>query len=232
MPIKDMRTPEINDLQVFGMSALTGKLNRMSQQPTARTDPPSVQPNNQDVFVWALYVLGGADKDVDVEEIYLKCFELAPARLGWRTRPDLPDYKKASKALQSIEAKTHVGLLLRTNEYSRRLTSEGVRWVETYREILLSNYEQGPVKASASNNQYERRRKEIAESQAWNLYRAGGLGITSVELASAMNCMPASSDATWNSRINDVLRAADVLQDDQLRNFALLTRRIVLGVEE
>ncbi len=75
---------------------------------TIRTSPPSDQPNNQDVFVWALYLLGGADRGVDVEEIYLKCFELAPARLGWRTRPDLPDYKKASKALQSIEAKTHI----------------------------------------------------------------------------------------------------------------------------
>ena len=46
---------------------------------------------------------------MDVEEIYLKCFEIAPARLGWRTRPEIPDYKKISKALQSVEAKTHTG---------------------------------------------------------------------------------------------------------------------------
>ena len=64
-----------------------------------RTEPPSSIPNNQDVFVWALYLLGGADQDVDVEAIYLKCFELAPARLAWRTRPDLPDYKKISTSL-------------------------------------------------------------------------------------------------------------------------------------
>lgn len=77
--------------------------------PTARSAPPSVEANNQDVFIWALYLLGGADRDVDVENIYLKSFELTPARLGWRTRPDPPDYKKTAKALQSIEATTHIG---------------------------------------------------------------------------------------------------------------------------
>ena len=38
--------------------------------------------SNSELFVWALYLLGGAERDVDVEEIYLKCFEIAPARLG------------------------------------------------------------------------------------------------------------------------------------------------------
>ena len=37
-------------------------------------------PSNQDLFLWALFLLGGADRDVDVEEIYLKCFEIAPSR--------------------------------------------------------------------------------------------------------------------------------------------------------
>jgi hypothetical protein len=108
----------------------------MTEKSKARNEPPSPEANNQDVFVWALYLLGGADRDVDVEEIYLKCFELAPARLGWRTHPEIPDYKKTSKALQSIEATTHVGLLHRPHKYSRRLTLEGIKWVEAYKEIL------------------------------------------------------------------------------------------------
>ena len=87
----------------------------MSSSASIRKDPPSSEANNQDVFVWALYLLGGADKDVDVEEIYLKCFELAPARLGWRTHPEIADYKKTSKALQSIEATTHVELSKQSN---------------------------------------------------------------------------------------------------------------------
>ena len=70
-----------------------------------RTSPPSDTANNQDVFLWALYVLGGADRDVDVEDIYLKCFEMAPARLGWRTQPQLPQYKKLRRHLNRSKQK-------------------------------------------------------------------------------------------------------------------------------
>ena len=192
-----------------------------------RTDPPSLVPNNQDVFVWALYLLGGSDKDIDVEEIYLKCFELAPARLSWRTRPDLPDYKKISKALQSVEANTHPGLLLRPHEYVRRLTVDGVRWVETYKEILQKTYS-GAVQASASNNQYEHRRKQIKSDPVWQTFLKEPNKLNSVDLASVLNCQPASSENTWRSRINDVLRAADVLKDEELKGFAILAENIVL----
>lgn len=194
-----------------------------------RTNPPSDQPNNQDVFVWALYLLGGADRDVDVEEIYLKCFELAPARLGWRTRPDLPDYKKASKALQSIEARTHSGLLLRPHEYSRRLSVEGVRWVETYKEILVKSYSQGKVQASFSQNQHERRRQEVKSDPLWNQFKEDPETLSSVELAALMNCTAASTDATWRTRINELRRASDVLDDEDLMRFAEFVQKRVLG---
>ena len=196
---------------------------------SARTSPPSNQPNNQDVFVWALYLLGGADRDVDVEEIYLKCFELAPARLAWRTRPDLPDYKKVSKALQSVEAKTHAGLLMKPHEYSRRLSVEGVRWIETYMEILAKNYSQGKVQASSSTNQYERRRQEVKGSDVWRQYQKAPQTLTSVELASVMNCTAASTDITWKTRVNELRRASDVLGDIDLMNFANFVSEKVLG---
>lgn len=185
-----------------------------------RTDPPSNEPNNQDVFVWALYLLGGADKDVDVEEIYLKCFELAPARLGWRTRPDLPDYKKTSKALQSIEATTHVGLLHRPHQYSRRLTLEGIKWVEQYLDILKKNYSHTVVQASKSNNVYERLRSEMLTSDAWSKYLINPDSVEISDAAAALRCSPASPQATWLSRTTEIRRAADVLKDDEIMEFA------------
>lgn len=55
---------------------------------------------NSDVFLWALFELGGGDDFVDVEAVYIRAFQLAPLRLSWRTRDDLPDLKKCSKALR------------------------------------------------------------------------------------------------------------------------------------
>ena len=196
-----------------------------------RTDPPSESPNNQDALVYALYLLGGADKDVDVEDMFLKCHELAPARLSWRTRPDLPDYKKVSKALQSVEASTHVGLFHHTNQYARRLTLDGNRWVETYISILERVYSKTPVQASKNTNMHERKRHEIKNSQVWVLFKESPANIGIEDFASVLQCSAASSQTTWASRVHDVKRAADVLQDQELMQFAQLVELRVLEGE-
>ena len=192
----------------------------MSEKTRARNEPPSPEANNQDVFVWALYLLGGADKDVDVEEIYLKCFELAPARLGWRTHPEIPDYKKTSKALQSIEATTHVGLLHRPHKYSRRLTLEGIKWVEAYKEILEKNYSKAIVLASKTTNQHERKRHELKKSDAWAKFLMDPSTVEISDAAAALQCSAASPMSVWSGRVNDLRRTGDLLSDDLILNFA------------
>jgi len=182
-----------------------------------RTAPPSGEPNNQDVFIWALYLLGGADRDVDVEEIYLKSFELAPARLGWRTRPDLPDYKKTSKALQSIEATTHVGLVHKASAYKRRLTVEGSHWVELYRSLLEKTYGAATVRAAATN-QHERSRQRLKSSTAYTAWQAHNEP-NLFDLADAFECSAASPEGVWRSRLEEARRAADVLKDEDLAAF-------------
>lgn len=209
------------------MSVLTGRLRNMSH--TVRTDPPSEAANNQDALVYALYLLGGADRDIDVEDMFLKCHELAPARLSWRTRPDLPDYKKVSKALQSVEASTHKGLFHHTNQYARRLTLDGVRWVETYLEILKKVYLAKPVEASRNTNMHERKRQEIKNSQIWKTFKSDPTSLTKEDFASVLQCSAASSETTWKSRVQDVKRASDVLQDEELMSFAQLIELVVLG---
>ena len=202
----------------------------MTEALSQRTEPPSVGPNNQDVFLWALYLLGGSDMDVDVEEIYLKCFELAPARLGWRTHPDIPDYKKAAKALQSVEASTHIGLVHKPHKFSRRLTVAGVRWVESYKEILEENYSHKPVMASKTSNNYERIRQEILKSHAWLTYKELNEIQDIADAAAALQCSPASPKSTWRSRINNLKRASDVLKDNDLLEFAeLIDNKFIIG---
>jgi hypothetical protein len=193
----------------------------VSNQPAqTRTAPPNETANNQDVFLWALYILGGADRDVDVEDIYLKCFEMAPARLGWRTKPEIPDYKKTSKALQSVEATTHVGLIHRPHQYSRRLTIEGIRWVEAYKGILERVYSKQAVAASTNTNMHERTRQAIKESASWRVFENDPSQLDVADLAALLRCTATSPQETWKSRILDVRRAAEVLQDESLADFA------------
>jgi hypothetical protein len=214
------------------MSAMANKLGfirgcfLVAQVEQIRTAPPSGEPNNQDVFIWALYVLGGADKDVDVEEVYLKSFELAPARLGWRTHPEIPDYKKTAKALQSIEAATHVGLVHRTSAYLRRLTVAGVHWVETYKSILEGNYSgEQPVRAAATN-EHERRRVSLKSAKSFIVF-LGGNTADLFDLADAFECSAASPGNVWKGRIEEAHRTADVLQDKELMDFVEYARSFI-----
>lgn len=192
----------------------------MSLSGSIRKDPPSPEANNQDVFVWALYLLGGADKDVGVEDVCLKCFEIAPARFSWRTHPELPDGVKGLKALSVAENKTHVGLILRPNKFNCRLTLEGIKWVEAYRAILEKIYSKGIVQASKTTNQHERRRHELKKSDAWAKFLIDPKTVEISDAAAALQCSAASPMSVWSGRVNDLRRTGDLLSDESILNFA------------
>jgi len=191
-----------------------------------RTEPPSMQANNQDVFLWALYLLGGGDRDIDVEDIFLKSFELAPQRLSWRTRIDIPDYKKTSKALQSIEAKSHVGLIHHTGRYHRRLTAAGTKWVETYRQVFESIYAD-PKKVSASlTNDQARKAKRAMEHDQFKNWKSSA-AFDRFDLAELFECSGASPDSIWQKRIDEYLRVAEVTANPVIIDFLADVSRFI-----
>lgn len=104
-------------------------MSKQKRDSTATRAPATEPVINSDVFLWALYELGGADDFVDVEDVFIRSFELAPLRLSWRTRSDLPDLKKCSKALRDAEGRSPL-LLVKKGPENRRLTAEGQRWIE------------------------------------------------------------------------------------------------------
>lgn len=179
----------------------------------------SVEANNNDVFMWAVYLLGGADRQVDVEDIYVKAFELAPARLGWRTRPQIPNFKKTAKALQAIEAKTHVGLLQKFGANNRRLTPAGVAWIKENETVLRSIYSGEKPVEPAKVSDKARLVRAIKESTAWESYTS--TGSCSIEsLAFALKLTPASTRAVWNERLADLSNAAQQQGDSLFSQFA------------
>jgi len=190
-----------------------------------RTDAPGTDANNNDVFVWALYLLGGASKTIDVEQIYLKAFEIAPLRFGWRTRPDIPNFKKTSKALQAIEAKTHVGLLQKLGANTRRLTPAGVAWVEAYKPLFELNYGESKIVKAPATSEISRQSKDLHSSEAWKSFKAKGtfkLG----ELARACKCSIGSSDKIWQDRFADFEQLAALTKDQEIADFLTIAKNI------
>ena len=193
--------------------------------------PPSDAHNNADLLVWALHLAGGDDGWVDVEELYLKAFELAPVRLSWRTRPDLPDYKKCAKALQELEdpkRSDHLGLTTKNGAYERRLTDQGLQWCETHEALLTSLYSSTDVVPSASTQDDARRIRTLVGSTAYRTWAdTDELSCSLWELAEAFRCMANSTKATWLVRLDEYAVAARRNGNEELERFIEAARSLV-----
>ena len=191
-------------------------------------DPPSPNPNNADLIVWSLFVLGGASKRIDVEDVYLKCFEIAPIRLGWRTRPDIPDYKKCAKALQEVEdprRSSKVNLIIRLDQYNRQLSVDGVKWCEDNRMILEQLY--GAYVPPPHNHEVARKAKRILDSTAFSKYCENPDELTRGNIAIALRCTETASKQIWQSRLDELDNAARALNRDDLAGFVASARQII-----
>jgi len=84
---------------------------------------------NWEIFVWALYLLGAESGLIDIEDVYEKCYEIAPNRFAWRTKK-YPDSKKCNKALQEAGIRDPKLLTKTSDGWKRQLTVEGQEWVK------------------------------------------------------------------------------------------------------
>ena len=194
--------------------------------------PPSTDHNNADLIVWACYALGGHGRWVDVEELFLKAFELGPNRLGWRTRPDLPDYKKCAKALQEVEdpkRSDHLGLFLKQGRYTRKLSDDGLEWCTAYKSLLSGLYGGGFV-PSQSGSEMGRLIVGIEKSEAFRSFvRTQAISVELWELADALHCMPSSTRAVWMARLDVLRMAAEQHGRQDIVNFTKVARQQVLS---
>jgi hypothetical protein len=162
---------------------------------------------NSDVFLWALYELGGADDFVDVEDAFIRAFELAPLRLSWRTRPDLPDLKKCSKALRDAEGR-EPRLLVKKGAEMRRLTVEGQQWIEeNFDRLAEALGGDGDVRAPRTRVP-SRLISQALQSSVFRIW-ADTQTITTEKwrVAEMLRCSPDSSHTVFRDRL-ETLRAA------------------------
>jgi hypothetical protein len=191
---------------------------------------PSVEHSNADLVVWACYVAGGYERWIDVEELYLKAFELGPNRLAWRTRPDLPDYKKCAKALQEVEdpkRSDHLGLFLKQGRYTRKLSDQGLEWCLAYRSLLEGLYGGGVVR-SQQGSEMSRVLVAVERSDIFRRFtKTGVLECELWELAEALQCLLGSDRAVWMARLDRLKSAAEHNQRGDVSTFVVAAREKV-----
>ena len=159
-------------------------------------------------MLWALYDLGGDEKFVDIEDIFLKAFDIAPLRLSWRTREDLPDMKKCYKALNDTE-RLQPHLLLKQGPERRRLTAEGQQWIEKNFDRLADALG-GDRRVHAPRIRLPSRLvNQALRSDVFNLWKEKGV-ITDDKwrVAEMLRCLPDSGRKVFGQRLESLRSAA------------------------
>jgi hypothetical protein len=161
--------------------------------------------SNSDIFLWALAAHGGSDHFVDVEDVFLACFELAPQRFAWRTKPHLPDYKKCSKALRDAEAR-RPPLLVKTGDgLGRQLSVDGQIWLQLNSDRLRTLLGGGRVIQEPKKRP---RSRMLAEAETSGVYdewlSSGTVPNEKWRVAELLRCSPDSPPATWKARLESL----------------------------
>jgi len=159
---------------------------------------PSDEIANWEIFVWALAQLGGDVRFVDIEDVSVECFRIAPARFAWRTRADLPDYKKCAKALQEAEVRRPSMLVKTRDSFGRQLTAEGQKWVKENTPRLSALLYTGSPVPEPKRRPTSRMLAEIERSQPFIIWsQTAALPQDKWRMAEVLRCSPDSSPHTW-----------------------------------
>ncbi len=213
--------------------------------PSPQLPPASERHSNSDLFLWALSLTGGSDGYVDVEDVYLKCFELAPKRFGWRTRPEIPDLQKISVARRDVIRKqTAAGIEAisaqevdvsqgrRVPAYKWRLTNVGNEWIDRWQRHLEKLYGGGTVPAPRQRHDPARVR-EVRNSAPFSAWRSSGQIDSEIwELADLLECSPSSEVQVWSLRLDRLESIGRAEGDDDLCDFAVAIRSWIKGRKE
>jgi hypothetical protein len=181
---------------------------------------PAAEPvQNPDILLWALYDLGGADGFIDVEEAFYRAFQIAPDRLSWRTRTDIPDFKKCAEALNRAERRKP-NLLVKNGADFRKLSVDGQRWVEQNFEWLADALTQSAIvkpPRQRRSSQIVSRALRSKIFEAWQERRH--VPEEKWEMAELLNCSPDSGAPVWMRRLEELRSAAYASGESALLEF-------------
>jgi len=184
--------------------------------------------DNPDIIPIALDDLGGAGRFIDVEDLFMRCFEIAPERFSWR-KHKIPNYKILSKALRDFEEK-HPGLLIKTPDgLKRQLSAEGIKWLRKrmprYRKLLDSSEARPP-----SRRPSQRILNELSRNPIFLSYLDGSdLSLDKYRVADLLLCSPDSPTSVWRERLETFKSAA---QDSNRRDLIRFLDTILLSHPE
>jgi hypothetical protein len=163
--------------------------------------------DNPDLVPFSLYELGGVGEFIDVEHVFVKCWELAPERFGWRLYRH-PNYKTLSKALRDFEGKYPTHLLKTPDGLGRQLSAEGLEWLRERMPELEATLG-APGSNPPTRRPVQRLLNDLAESALVHEFLDGTSPVLQKhQVADLLLCSPDSAPSVFRERLESYRAAA------------------------
>ena len=178
---------------------------------------PNRRLSNADWFMYALLEVGGIGKFVDVEDVFVEMWRLAPARFGWR-KHEFPNYKSTSKALSEPGRRSGADdLIMQTADgLGRQLTGKGTEWVRQRQDVFEAAARQR--RSAGLGRRGIASISELSRSSLLKAFRENhSIILGRNDVAYLLKCAPDSPRVVWKRRVESLRAAAAAQWDDVVR---------------
>jgi hypothetical protein len=174
-------------------------------------------PSQAEMVTIALYLLGGAQKAIDTEDIAIKAHELAPGRFSWRKYPNQINLELIRVFLSDAKKREY---LIGVGRTGWRLSQKGLAWAKkaasAINKIDVTRTRAQLRSGSIDEQRWLRERQRLMSSTAWDLWRSGA----TIGIAEAKDIFRIDSYAKGDLREAKMTRLQALFsQDEELAPF-------------
>ena len=163
---------------------------------------------NHEIAVYAAFLLGGASRPVDTEDLAVKLNEIAPGRFVWSKYAEQINLELVRVAASDAKKLENGGLMRGSGRQGWQLTEAGKRWVRNNGALLSGGHASQPRSMSREARYKRAERVRLLGTEAYRKATSGSLdGVTQREAEAFFRIDPYVDQPKREQRILQILNA-------------------------
>ena len=159
-----------------------------------------------DYVIAALFRLGGSTRPVDIEDIAVECFAIAPHRFRWRKYAEQIDIAQVRDGLSDARKKANGELVVGDRKKGWSLTQAGIRWASQLTDLVGKNQDSGRIRLDVPVRAAEKQR--VLASHALQRALSGDMdGVTAQEFRELLRVDRYVTPEKYRQRLSIVLES-------------------------
>ena len=159
-----------------------------------------------DYVIASLFRLGGSTRPVDIEDIAVECFKIAPHRFQWRKYAEQIDLAQVRDGLSDARKEANGELVVGDRKQGWSLTQAGIKWATQLLDFVGADQASGRIRLDVPVRAAEKQR--VLASHALRKSLAGDAnGVTAQEFRELLRVDRYVTPEKYRQRLSIVLES-------------------------